>query len=207
MLCLSCLQSKIVSWNQQIPEISPSIKPRHVYQVQHPKLCLEINKFLKLVLISSHVMFIRFSIQNYVLKSKKSSNYFLYQATSCLSGLQLKIVSRISKFLKLVLVSSHVMFIMFSIQNCVLKSKKSSNYSLYQAMSCLSGLQSKIVSRNQQISQISAGIKPCHVYHVQHQKLYLEIKKVMKLVLVSSHIMFIRFNIKNCILKSTKSWN
>ena len=69
-------------------------------------------------------------------------------------------------------------------------------------MSCLSCLQSKIVSPNQEVPQISAGINPCHAYHVHHQKLFLQITKVVKLLLVSSHMMFIMFTVTKCVLKS-----
>ena len=133
-------------------QISACIKQCHVYQVQHQKLCIQIKKVLKLVLVSSHIF-----------------------------------------------------FIIFTIKNCVLKSGNSSNYCWNQPMSCLSGLVSKIVTSNQQSSEISAGIKLCHVYHLYNQKLCLEISKVLKLVLVSSHIMFIRFSIQNCVLKSKNS--
>ena len=157
--------------------------------------------------MSSHIMFIRFSIQNCVFKSRKSWNKCWFQATSCLSSLQSKIVSwnqqnpeisagikshhvylfynqklclQINKFLKLVLLSSHVMFIRFSIQNCVFKLRKSSNKCRNQAISCLSCSTSKNMSWNQQSPQISGGIKLHLFYQVQHQKLCLEISKVLK---------------------------
>ena len=197
------------------------------------KLYLEISKILKLVLVATHVMFIRFSIQNCVFKSRKLWNKYWYQATSCLWGSASKIVSwnqkspeisagikphhvyqvkppkmciQIKKILKYVLVSSHIMFVMFTNKNWVLKSTKSWNSSWNHATSCLSGAASKIVSWNQQTPQISAGIKPCHVYHLYNQKVCLEINKVLKLVLVSSHIMVIKLSIENCVFISIMSW-
>ena len=48
-------------------------------------------------------------------------------------------------------------------------------------MSSLSCLQSKNVSLNQEVPQISAGINPCHTYHVHDPKLVLQIKKSVEI--------------------------
>ena len=52
-------------------------------------------------------------------------------------------------------------------------------------MSCLSCSPSKIGSSNHKSGEITPGIKPCDVYHVYSDKMCLEIKNVMKLLLVS----------------------
>ena len=92
MSCLSGLASKIVYSNQESPKITAGIKPPYIYLFSNPKLCLEIKKLLKLVLVSSHIMFIMFIIKNCVLKLTNSFNYCWYQATSCLSDSASKIV-------------------------------------------------------------------------------------------------------------------
>ena len=123
--------------NQESLKISPGIKPRHVDHFYIQKLCLEIRKLFKLVLVSSHVMFIRFSIKNLSLNQespqisagiKPHHVHHFYNQKLCLE---------IKKLLKLVLVSSLVMFIRFSIKNCVLKSTNSTIYCWYQAISYL----------------------------------------------------------------------
>ena len=71
MSCSSCLQSKNVSLNQEVPQISAGISPRHAFHVQHPKLVLQIKNLMILLLVSSHVMFIMFTVTKCVLKSKR----------------------------------------------------------------------------------------------------------------------------------------
>ena len=43
MSCSSCLQSKNVFLNQEVPQISADINPHHAYHVHHPKLVLQMK--------------------------------------------------------------------------------------------------------------------------------------------------------------------
>ena len=65
-LCLSCSPSKIGSSNQKSGEITPGIKPHDVYHVFSDKMCLEINKVIKLLLVSMlvtrNIIFIMFTM-------------------------------------------------------------------------------------------------------------------------------------------------
>ena len=166
----------------EVPQISAGIKSRHNYYFQHPKLYFQINKFLKLVLVSvadswfprgrganpkwgaggANLLFGQFFFrklhENEKILSQRGEAfpldpplgikphhfYHVYSDKLCLE---------INKFLKLVLVSSHIMLIMFRIQNWLLKSK------------------------------------------------------VLKLLLISSHVMLIMFTVTKCFLKSTNYWN
>ena len=96
-------------------EITPCIKPHHVYHVYNPKLCLQIRKSLKLVLVSIHVMLII---------KIGSTNQKCGEITSCIKPHDVnhvysdKMCLEIKNVMKLLLVSmlvtSNIMYNMFT---------------------------------------------------------------------------------------------